>query len=113
MNETMCIFCKIVAGDIPSKLVAETEHTIAFNDLFPRKPVHVLVVPKNHYANVAELAFENPAGLVDLVQLASKVAEQLTEGAYRLTFNTGSAAGQSVFHAHGHVTSTQPKGKDE
>jgi histidine triad (HIT) family protein len=113
MNETNCIFCKIVAGDIPSQLVAESEHTIAFNDLFPRKPVHVLVVPKNHYANVAELAFENPAGLVDLVQLGAKVAEQLTDGAYRLTFNTGLAAGQTIFHAHGHVTSTKPKGEDE
>jgi histidine triad (HIT) family protein len=104
-----CVFCKIVAGEIPSKRVGESEHAIAFEDISPKQPVHILVVPKEHHANVAELAFENPEALVDLVQLGAKLAADNTEGAFRFTFNTGEAAGQTVFHAHGHITSTQPR----
>jgi histidine triad (HIT) family protein len=67
------------------------------------------VVPKEHHKNVAELAFANPEALVDLVQLGSKLADEHTTGAFRFTFNTGEEAGQTVFHAHGHITSTVPK----
>jgi histidine triad (HIT) family protein len=104
-----CIFCKIVAGEIPATIVAQSEHAIAFNDIAPKQPVHILVVPKEHHKNVAELAFANPEALVDLVQLGSKLADEHTTGAFRFTFNTGEEAGQTVFHAHGHVTSTVPK----
>ena len=104
-----CIFCKIVAGEIPATIVAQSEHAIAFNDIAPKKPVHILVVPKEHHKNVAELAFANPEALVDLVQLGSKLADEHTTGAFRFTFNTGEEAGQTVFHAHGHITSTVPK----
>lgn len=104
-----CIFCKIVSGQIPSKLLAETEFSVAFQDISPRKPVHILVVPKEHHNDVAELAFANPAALVDLVQLGAKLAAQTSTGSFRLTFNTGAEAGQSVFHAHGHITSITPK----
>ena len=104
-----CIFCKIVAGEIPATVVAQSEHAIAFNDIAPKQPVHILVVPKEHHKNVAELAFANPEALVDLVQLGSKLADEHTTGAFRFTFNTGEEAGQTVFHAHGHITSTVPK----
>jgi histidine triad (HIT) family protein len=104
-----CIFCKIVAGEIPATLVGESEHSIAFKDISPRQPIHILVVPREHHSNVAELAFANPDALVDLVQLGSHLAEQNSTGSFRLTFNTGIEAGQTVFHAHGHITSTTPK----
>ncbi|MEN9748190.1 MAG: hypothetical protein RLZZ603_882 [Actinomycetota bacterium] len=104
-----CIFCKIVAGEIPATLVGESEHSIAFQDISPRQPIHILVVPREHHSNVAELAFSNPDALVDLVQLGSHLAEQHSTGSFRLTFNTGTEAGQTVFHAHGHITSTTPK----
>jgi histidine triad (HIT) family protein len=104
-----CIFCKIISGEIPATLVAESTHAVAFNDIAPKQPIHVLVVPREHYANVAELAVENPEALVDLVQLGSRVASELSTGSFRFTFNTGEAAGQTVFHAHGHITSKTPK----
>ena len=104
-----CIFCKIANGEIATKFVAETDLSVAFWDIAPQKPVHVLVVPKEHHSNVGELAFANEAALVDLIQLGDKVASQLSTGSYRFTFNTGAEAGQTVFHAHGHITSETPK----
>lgn len=104
-----CIFCKIVGGEIPTTLVGESVHSIAFKDIAPKQPIHILVVPREHHGNVAELAFANPEALVDLVQLGSKLAAEYSTGAFRLTFNTGAAAGQTVFHAHGHITSNTPK----
>lgn len=104
-----CVFCKIVAGDIPATLVAESTHAIAFNDIQPRQPVHVLVVPRKHFADVSDLAASNDEILVDLIKLGTSVAEMLTEGSFRFQFNTGAAAGQTVFHAHGHITSRTPR----
>lgn len=104
-----CVFCKIVAGEIPAKLVAESTHAIAFNDIQPRQPIHVLVVPKSHFSDVADLAASNEEVLVDLVKLGTSVAKQLSSGSFRLQFNTGAEAGQTVFHAHGHITSTTPR----
>lgn len=104
-----CIFCKIVAGEIPAALVGESEYSVAFKDIAPTQPVHILVVPREHHGNVAELAFANPDALVDLIQLGSKLADEHSSGSFRLTFNTGIEAGQTVFHAHGHITSTTPK----
>lgn len=109
MTTENCIFCKIISGEIPANLVAESTHAIAFNDIAPKQPVHILVVPREHHANIAELAFANPIALVDLMQLGSKVADEFTDGAFRFTFNTGEDAGQTVFHAHGHITSKNPK----
>ena len=108
-----CIFCKIVAGEIPAKLVAETELTLAFHDISPRQPVHVLLVPKSHHRDVVELSKHAPVELLDLVQLGNRIAEQLTNGSFRLQFNTGSDAGQTVFHAHGHILSGTPRGASD
>lgn len=104
-----CVFCKIVAGEIPAQLVGQSEHAIAFRDISPRQPVHILVVPREHHDNVADLAFANPNALVELIQLGSKLASEHSTGSFRLTFNTGVEAGQTVFHAHGHITSATPK----
>ena len=103
-NDADCLFCKIVSGDIPADVVHETDTTLAFRDLEPQSPTHVLVVPRTHQPDAAALASAEPGVLVDLVNAAAAVAEQdgLDEG-YRLVFNTGPAAHQTVFHAHLHV----------
>ncbi len=98
-----CLFCTIVAGDIPATLVAESANVIAFRDIAPKAPLHVLVVPRIHVANVTEAAAQIPAVLAEMVALAQQVADAESDGTYRLVFNTGENAGQSVFHVHGHV----------
>jgi histidine triad (HIT) family protein len=98
-----CLFCKIVAGEIPADVVASTDRAIAFKDIDPQAPVHVLVVPREHHGDVSVLAAADPALLADVVGLADQVAGDLADGQYRLIFNSGPRAGQSVFHVHGHV----------
>jgi len=102
----MSIFSKIVAREIPADIVFESETVIAFRDINPQAPVHLLVVPKTeNYANVAELAAGDPALLADVVATASALATEHSDGDYRLVFNTGAGAGQTVFHVHAHVLS--------
>ncbi|MCX2969869.1 MULTISPECIES: histidine triad nucleotide-binding protein [Streptomyces] len=98
-----CLFCKIVAGEVPATLVRETETTVAFRDINPQAPTHVLVIPKAHYPDVASLAAAAPQLAADVAKEAGRVAAEDGAEAYRLVFNTGSAAGQTVFHVHGHV----------
>lgn len=99
-----CLFCKIVDGEVPSEVVHATETAVAFRDVNPQAPTHVLVVPVTHYPNAAELAHHEPSCLADLVTAAASVAEKEGLGGdYRLVFNTGEGAGQSVFHAHLHL----------
>ena len=105
-----CIFCKIARREIPAKIVGENELAIAFWDVSPRQPLHILVIPKLHYANVAELTLNDEASLVALMRLGSELAIELADESFRLSFNTGEAAGQTVFHAHGHLTSRTPSG---
>ncbi|MEL7974545.1 HIT domain-containing protein [Isoptericola sp. F-RaC21] len=100
---TDCLFCKIVAGDVPADVVASTDRVIAFRDIDPKAPVHVLVVPKEHHGDVATLAAADPALLAEVVELADRVAGDLADGQFRFVFNSGPRAGQSVFHVHGHV----------
>ncbi|OLF08306.1 histidine triad nucleotide-binding protein [Actinophytocola xinjiangensis] len=100
-----CLFCKIVAGDIPATTVHETGTTLAFRDINPQAKVHVLVVPKAHHEDAAALGVADPQLLADVVATAAKVArlEGMDEAGYRLVFNTGEHAGRTVFHAHLHV----------
>ena len=98
-----CLFCRIVAGEIPADVVSETEHTVAFRDINPQADVHVLVVPRVHQPDVASLAAAEPDVAIALLAETRRIAEAETGGQYRLVFNTGEAAGQTVFHAHGHV----------
>ncbi|WP_184757811.1 histidine triad nucleotide-binding protein [Streptosporangium album] len=105
MSEADCLFCKIVAGEIPAKIVHETDRTLAFRDVNPQAPTHVLVVPKDHYPDAAALAAADHGLADDVLKAAHAVAEQegVAGSGYRLVFNTGAEAGQTVFHVHGHV----------
>ena len=105
-----CLFCRIVAGDIPAEIVHETESTLAFRDINPQAPTHVVVVPRAHHANAAALAEADPALAGAVLRAAGDIAaaEGLTERGYRLVFNTGAGAGQSVFHVHCHVLGGRP-----
>lgn len=105
-----CLFCRIVAGDVPATIVATSDDAVAFRDVNPQAPLHVLVVPRDHHADVAQLAAADPGLLAAVVRLGNEVAEAEAGGQFRLIFNTGSSAGQSVFHAHGHVLGGQPLG---
>jgi histidine triad (HIT) family protein len=100
--EDDCLFCSIVAGDVPAEVVAEDEHALAFRDISPQAPTHVLVIPRVHQPDVGSLAAEEPDAAVGLLRLARRVAED-AGGSYRLVFNTGADAHQTVFHCHGHV----------
>ncbi|MDP9435574.1 MAG: HIT domain-containing protein [Actinomycetota bacterium] len=111
-SPSSCVFCRIVAGELPAERVAETQRTLAFRDLAPQAPTHVLVVPKAHLADVGALADADAELLAALMADAVAVAraEQL-DGGYRLVLNTGADAGQTVFHAHVHVLGGQPLGR--
>ncbi len=105
-----CIFCKIVSAQIPAEVVAAGEGVLAFRDLNPQAPTHVLVVPRDHHPDVPALARADPGLLAALVRLGAEVAGREGDGQFRLVFNTGSAVGQSVFHVHGHVLAGRPFG---
>ncbi len=102
--ESDCLFCKVVSGDVPGDVVCENDVVMAFRDLDPQAPVHVLVVPKEHYPDLAALARSAPEVLTAVARTTAEVAdlESLDDG-YRVVFNTGAAGGQSVFHCHAHV----------
>lgn len=98
------IFTLIYRGDIPSEIIAETENVFAIRDIAPRAPVHLLVIPKTQeYRDVVELAAGDPALLAELVGLANALAAEHADGDFRLVFNRGANAGQTVFHVHAHV----------
>lgn len=97
------MFCRIVAGEIPATVVADSESVVAFRDVDPKAPTHVLVIPRAHHRDVAAVAADDPGVLAEIVRVAAEVAAADGHEAYRLVFNTGAASGQSVFHAHGHV----------
>lgn len=112
MTDTDCLFCKIIAGEIPSTKVLETDRVYAFRDIHPKAPTHVLVVPKDHYANTAELAKADPALAGELLAAAADVAaaEGVDATGWRLFANTGEHGGQDVFHVHFHVVGGKPLG---
>ncbi|HJQ07737.1 MAG TPA: histidine triad nucleotide-binding protein [Nocardioides sp.] len=106
-----CLFCKIVAGEIPAEIVHESETTIAFRDLNPQAPTHVLVIPRSHYPNAAALAEGEPTTAAHLFDAAKAVAEKEgLDNGYRLVLNTGADAQQTVFHVHMHVLGGRPFG---
>ena len=100
-----CLFCAIVAGDIPSTQVLQTDRILAFRDINPQAPTHVLIIPKAHYPDVAALAAADATLLGEVIEAAQQVAaaEGVAEAGYRIVFNTGVQAGQTVPHVHGHV----------
>jgi len=100
-----CLFCKIVTGDIPAERVAESDRVIAFRDINPQAPTHVLVIPRDHHPGLAALAAADPGLLAEVAAQAHRVAESegIASDGYRVVFNTGPRAGQTVFHVHAHV----------
>ena len=98
-----CLFCRIVRGEIPAKIVHETEHTLAFADINPQAPLHVLVIPREHVASLAEA--KDPALVGRLALAAAEIArrEGVEASGYRAVINTNADAGQTVFHIHLHL----------
>lgn len=103
------IFSRIVSREIPADIVFESADLIAFRDIAPKAPVHLLVVPKTEqFANVTELAAADPRLLSAVVATAQTLADEFADGEYRLVFNTGPSVGQTVFHVHAHVLAAGP-----
>lgn len=99
-----CVFCGIAAGTVPATVVAETDRVLALRNISPSAPIHVLVIPRDHHSDIAALSMADPTLAAELLTMAAQVAtaEQIGAG-WRLVFNTGADAGQTIFHAHGHV----------
>ena len=97
-----CVFCKIAAGEIPSKKVYEDERILAFEDINPQAPTHILLIPKKHFTDMHDAAGD-PALLGDLLVRSAAIAREKNVRDYRLVANNGSKAGQAVFHLHFHV----------
>ena len=98
-----CLFCKIVAGDIPSTKVYEDEQILAFRDIAPAAPVHVLFIPKAHIAGVREITADNAAVVAHIFSVIPQVAQELGITDYRVVSNNGADAGQTVHHLHFHL----------
>ncbi len=111
-QEPDCLFCRIVRGEIPAKIVYRNEHVVAFRDISPVVPQHVLIIPVAHIASLSDLSPENEAIAGQILLAAGTVAEILgiKESGYRLVFNSGRDAMQSVFHIHGHLIGGTPMG---
>jgi histidine triad (HIT) family protein len=107
-----CLFCQIAAKTIPAKLAYEDEHVLAFHDISPQAPVHVLFIPKKHITSLLDVTAEDDALVGSLVRRARDLARELGLGerGFRLVFNTGSDAGYSVFHIHLHLVGGRPLG---
>jgi histidine triad (HIT) family protein len=100
-----CLFCRIVSGGVPASRVLESPRTISFRDISPQAPTHVLVIPKDHYPDLASLADTDPALIAEVMAQVREVAtaEGIAGGGYRVVLNTGPDAGQAVPHVHAHV----------
>lgn len=110
MNDRDCIFCKIVAGDIPSTVVLDRGNVFAFRDVSPQAPTHILLVPKEHVRDIAAVDDSHAALLAELIAAANELArtEGIDGSGYRLVFNVGPDAGQTVFHLHLHLLGGRP-----
>lgn len=97
-----CLFCGIVSGDVPATVVHDSDGVLAFADVTPKAPTHVLVIPKKHLTDIGDLAAD-PEAAAAVVAGISAVARELNLSSYRTVFNTGPGAGQTVFHVHAHV----------
>tara|TARA_B100000676_G_scaffold1128_1_gene1034 strand:- start:204 stop:548 length:345 start_codon:yes stop_codon:yes gene_type:complete len=100
-----CLFCKIIDGDIPGDIVYETDSVLAFNDINPTAPVHVLIIPKEHIATLNDLEEKDAQTIGELILAAKKIANDkgISESGYRTVFNCNKDAQQTVFHIHLHL----------
>lgn len=103
-----CLFCKMASREIPVDFVFESSNVYAINDIAPQAPTHILIIPKAHHENAAELSANAPGVLSEMHGAAAKIAADLELDGYRSVFNTGASAGQSVFHAHLHILAGRP-----
>lgn len=105
MSSTDCLFCKILAGDIPADIIFESEHAIAFRDINPQAPTHVLIIPRQHVATINDLTAGDEQIVGNLFLVAKQIARQegIADPGYRVTMNCNAAAGQTVFHLHLHL----------
>ncbi len=112
MIDASCLFCKIVAREIPSEVLHESDRVLAFRDIEPRAPSHVLIIPKEHVASAAELDDRHGDVLVDIHQVAAHLAttEGIDRSGWRLITNVGPDSGQVVFHLHYHLLGGRPLG---
>lgn len=103
-----CLFCRIVAGEIPAKIIAESAQALAFHDIAPQAPVHVLVIPRAHFNSLAETP--DGAVMAEVSELAKRVARELgvEQSGYRVVVNTGDDGGQTVHHLHLHLLAGRP-----
>jgi histidine triad (HIT) family protein len=110
MVDSSCIFCKIVAKEIPADIVRESEELVAFRDTNPQAPTHILLVPKEHVGSVAELGEQHAGMLAAMMQAATQLAraEGIDGSGWRLVTNVGTGAGQTVFHLHFHLLGGRP-----
>ena len=98
-----CLFCRIATGEIPADIVWQSDAVVAFRDIAPQAPTHILFITRDHHVTVGELALADPALAAALMSAVATVAAQEGLSDYRLVFNSGAEAGQSVFHVHGHL----------
>jgi histidine triad (HIT) family protein len=105
MSENNCLFCRIVAGEIPTEVIYRDERSLAFHDINPQAPVHVLIIPREHIESLDEASQKDEALLGHLLCVGARIANEqgLSESGYRTVINTGAGAGQSVFHLHVHI----------
>lgn len=110
MLDSNCIFCRIIAGQIPSNKVYEDDQALAFRDLNPQAPTHILLIPKKHIASLSEASAEDQALLGHLMCAAPRIARQegIADNGFRVVVNNGADAGQSVEHIHLHVMGGRP-----
>jgi histidine triad (HIT) family protein len=110
MSDDSCLFCKIIAGEIPGDFVHQDERCVVIRDINPQAPVHVLVVPKEHLESLDDAAQKDEQLLGHLLRVSARVANEQGHGesGYRTVINTGAGAGQSVFHLHVHVLAGRP-----
>lgn len=107
MADNDCLFCRIIAGEIPAQRVYEDEHALVFRDISPQAPVHYLAIPRQHYASVHEVPDGEMGLIAQVLTAVKKVVEQegLDRQGYRLVVNSGEKAGQAVYHIHVHILS--------
>jgi histidine triad (HIT) family protein len=111
MADTSCLFCRIAAREIPSDIVRESDRVIAFRDIDPKAPTHILLIPKEHIGSIADITDEQGSLLADIAQAAAHLARaEGLDGGWRLVTNVGPDAGQSVFHLHFHLLGGRPMG---
>ena len=103
-----CLFCRIASGEIPADIVWQDDAVITFRDIAPQAPTHILLITREHHVTVGELATADPALAATLMSAVAAVAAQEGLIDYRLVFNSGAEAGQSVFHVHGHLLAGRP-----